>query len=88
MPTGLISLGRGARRESEIASNEEKNCAQNSTFHVTYLRWPMLSSISLISCSSNNFTSCKGHRVDLVVCVCLSEIRRSQSSSKNTRMGF
>ena len=24
MPTGLISLGRGARRESEIASNEEK----------------------------------------------------------------
>ena len=59
MPTGLISLGRGARRESDIASNEEENCAQNSTFHVTYLRWPMMSSISLISCSSNNFTSYK-----------------------------
>ena len=75
MPTGLISLGRGARRESEIASNEEKNCAQNFTFHVTYLRWPMMSSISLISCSSNNFTSYKKdiELTLIVVCVCLSE---------------
>ena len=37
MPTGLISLKRGARRESEIASNKEKKKFAHNTLRSKYL---------------------------------------------------